>query len=201
MSVHRVAATRITGLAASGTTDDLGSWNEDVDLDSFVTVPSGATAVILTLVNDSSSSRFMGVRTPAKTTAVYHLDQTGDTQREFFVPLGAGNTIDIYCEEVATSYFVILGFTSDAWTFFDIDATLPVMPTTGGTLQTITAPAEIPSGVETILMHGFDNADWMPVGESTLLVGGAITAPALLKLDGSKQVQADWNGTLLLRLA
>lgn len=185
---YQVPATRITGLSNSGTTDNLGTWNEDVDLDSFVTVPAGVTAVILMVANDASSPRWQGVRTPGKTASPYFVDAIIDSQRYSIVPLGAGNTIDLYAEAATTTFFVILGFMSADWTFFDIDATLPQLPSTTGT-QTVSGPSEVPAGA-TLLMLGFIY-DWMPVGESVLLDASDTNAlsPQLIKLDGSKQVQ------------
>src|SRR3990172_7235415 len=100
MSWSNVTRTTITGLSASGTTDDLGTWNEDIDLDSFVTVPGGATGVILNISNTNSSTRWLGVRRPGDTTDIFLQDIARDLRWQI-CPLGAGNTIDLYTENAS----------------------------------------------------------------------------------------------------
>jgi hypothetical protein len=185
VSVWQVTATRITGLASSGVTDGSGTWNEDVDLDSFVTVPSGATGVIMGITNEQGSPRWAGLRTAGKTTALWQADQSLDSYRQEIVPLGAGNTIDCYTEETAQCHFYILGFVD--WTFFDIDGALPSVASTSGSNSTITAPTEVPSGANNMLMRAMTGG-WMPVGESTIMTASVGDAQILVKLDASKQV-------------
>lgn len=194
MSVHKVAITQITGLSVSGTTDQNGTWNEDVDLDSFVTVPSGATGVILHVTNTTSSARWAGARTPGKTNAVLLVDYPAtNAQAQRIVPLGAGNTIDLYLEGT-TVQFRILGFTDSTWTFFDIDGTLPTIPHTSGVTTTATASASV-DGATAILAHNFTGA-WSPIGESTTITAtasGHTPNQLLMKTDASRQIRMNTN--------
>lgn len=197
MSMHRVTTTQITGLSASGTTDALGSWNTSVDLGTFVTVPSGATAVVLSIENAYTQARYTGVRTSGKTTALCIDDQPINSLWTVIVPLGAGNTIDIYTEDVTAGrvQFYVTGFCSSAWTFYDIDNTLPYLPITTNNNTGITAAAapnntSIPANA-TIAVIDFQR-QWKPVGEASTVNAGSTTAStpnvAFLKVDASSQV-------------
>lgn len=194
MSVSKVSITQITGLSTSGAVDGSGTWNTGVDLDSFVTVPAGATGVMLLITNTSSSARWAGVRTAGKTNAVMHMDfPPNDAHATRIVPLGTGNTIDCYLE-ATTVQFYILGFTDDTWTFFDIDGTLPSITNTGGAAATVTAPADV-DGATAILAIDYAG-QWSPTGEASQIstnASGASPNQLLMKIDGSRQL--DLAGT------
>lgn len=192
MGVSKAALEQITGLSNSGSTGSGGTWNEDVDLDNTATAPAGATGAILRIINTSSSQRWAGVREPAKTTAHYQEDQLGRETKTIISPMGTGNTIDIYVENTSDVLFFVIGYVD--WTFFDIDSTLPTLPSTGSTLSTVTAPSEVPAGTSGILMRDF-NQQWCPQEESTVYSDNIGGFGNILKLDGSKQVKIDTGTT------
>lgn len=196
MSFYKVPITQITGLSTSGTADSAGTWNTGVDLDSFVTVPSGATGVIVAIQNTSSSLRWAGLRTTGKTTPVLLADfQINSAIQHRIVPLGAGNQIDLYLEG-ATVTFYILGFTASDFTFFDIDGTLPSIASTSGVTSTVAAPADV-TGAVAILTHNFVGG-WSPTGEVALIAttaGSASPNSLLMQVDGSRELRLNTNAT------
>lgn len=194
MTMSKVTATEITGLVVSGTGDNAGTWNEDVDLDSFVTVPSGATAVLLHVRNASVSARWSGARTPGKTTPILLADMQSTSDAQVIVPLGTGSTVDLYVENLSVD-FTILGFFMGDWTWFDVDAAAIELPSSSGSMATVTAPADCPANAIIMMFHdgtsgsGFANT-WRPTGETT--VSGTMSGPGtLLKLDASRQVDVN----------
>ena len=180
-SVDHVA---ITGLAASGTVDGIGTWNTSVDLDTFTTVPAGATAAIIDVYNTSSSQRWAGVRTPGKTAAVLLEDKASDDHGPVVVPLGAGNTVDFYAENTTTVKFFIVGFLGSEWTWFDIDGTPETITSTSSAWADRTVSG-VASGTTSICIDGLFK--WRPFGETTD-VGVYVDNYQLVKLDGSKRV-------------
>jgi hypothetical protein len=182
MSWSSVTRTTITGLSASGTTDDIGTWNEDVDLDSFVTVPPGATGVILWPQNTSSSANWLGVRVPGTTTPLLLADCTREI-RSIICPLGAGNTIDIYTETPASTPIQILGFTGAETVFFDADA-LPTITSTGNVDLDRDMSASIPGGAVAAIFNDFAGR-WRPTGASGAYTN-VINGTAIVPLDGSR---------------
>lgn len=188
MGIRTYDSVQITGLSASGTTDSSGSWNTSVDLDSFVTVPSGATGVVLLLNNGNSSPRWCGVRTPGKTTAQILKDMTASERgTTVFCQLGTGNTIDLYCENATDVTFRIVGVTDYRWNYLDIDSPTTIS-STGSTWASRTLSVTSGSIAAVVDMAGL----WRPSGETTSIGSNSTaTGHTLVKLNGS--LQAEFN--------
>ena len=175
----------VTGLTSSGTTTNAGNWQAaDVDLGSFITVPSGATAAIILLVNRNSSQRWAGIRTGGKTAPVVLVDQSADDSITVIVPLGTGNTVNFYAESVSSIgvKFYILGTLGSEWTWFDIDGTAVTLTSTASAWASRTV-SELPSGTQTIVMPN-GGARWRPTGETNDYTTGS--GFKLVKVDASK---------------
>jgi hypothetical protein len=186
MSMHKVTVTQITGITTL-------SYNT-VDLDSFVSVPSGATAVLLAVQNTINGGRALGFRTTGKTGKI--LDEaTGLVlalgAAHHVVPLGTGNQIDIYVGASGVNFYIV-GFFSSAWTFFDIDGTAVNLPSSGGTLSTVTAPTDVPVSSTIMLLESLANT-WRPTGQtSSISHTGQFM---LLPLNSSRQVDVNSSAT------
>ena len=178
MSIHKVAITQITGLSNA-------TWNT-VDLDSFVTVPSGASAAIFHLRNTNTGGLTVGLRTTGKTNAVVDENINNLSDLHAIVPLGSGNQVDLY-RQTGLIAFYLIGFFSSSWTWFDIDATAVELPAGTGSIGTVTAPNDVPASSNIILLGSFGNTTWRPKGETTTS-GNLSGRFAMLKLDASRQV-------------
>jgi len=96
----------ITGLSNSGTTDETGTWNEDVDLTGApFNVPSDASAVFIYVETDGIAGWY-GLRDPANDTARsgFQTDAVATAAGSFIAPVNAG-TIDIYTERTQFKFF------------------------------------------------------------------------------------------------
>jgi hypothetical protein len=188
MGFSAVNATEITGLTISGTADFTGTWNTNVDLDTYVTVPNGATSVVLKIDNTSSSTRRAQIRYPGATTH-YLQDAINryQTRQNFVVPLASGNLIDLYLEATTVKFYVV-GFFDSAVTAFHGD-TFPIISIPGSGTRTLTAPTEVPSNATAMLVRGGALSWWRPTGETVYNVSGA--GPTWVKLDGSKQFEVN----------
>lgn len=185
----------ITGLSSSGTTDDLGAWNEDVALSSFVTLPSGATGVILRIDQTFGGNRWVGVRTPGKTTAAY-LNDISQSQGWYVVcQLGAGGTIDLYCETAANANFYIVAITDAAWSFTDIDS--PVTLSTTSTMTTFTLSGA-PEGTIAAAIKAEFALSWRPYGSSAGNYGGIGTCVG--QVDSSKRIDLRTSTSTTVRV-
>ena len=185
MGIRAFDNVRITGLTASGAVDGSGTWNTAVDISPFVTIPAGATAVILRIYNASASAQWAGVRTPGKTTAELHIDFPGYDVRDIVVPFVPGQTtLDLYCENATNIEFRVVGVTDSRWHFFDIDGPRPTVLSTGATWASRTISEAADGAVAAIIQ----NARWRPVGATGEIVNPP-TGTALVQLDGSKAVE------------
>lgn len=193
MTMKRVTPTTITGLSVSGTADGSGTWNEDLDLDSFVTVPAGANGVLMHVRNGQGSAGWVGCRTAGKTTPVLLADMNTQAEAHVPIPLGPGNTIDLY-QEFSSAVFTPIGFfIGPAWVWLDVDGPAIELPSSGGVLATVTAPNDVPANATIMMLTngstdgtGWDNT-WRPTGQTT--VSDPINGPGgLLKLNGARQV-------------
>lgn len=176
----------ITGLSASGTTDANGTWNTSVDLGSFVTIPDGATGVILRVVNSDSSQRWAGVRTPGKTAIEWQIDTFANGVYDVICQTGAGNTIDLYCENATFVTFRVVGVTDPDWVFHDIDGSRPSVTSTASNWQSRTF-----SGAEDgalAVLTSTTVQGWRPTGASTNTTY-AMSGFKLMKLNETKSLQ------------
>lgn len=186
MAWSKVTRTPITGLTASGAIDGSGTWNLSVPIGDYVTVPSGATGVILWVYNTISSDRWSGVRTSGKSTPLF----LADGKREVtytIAPMGAGNTVDLYTENTANVVFDIVGFVDMA--FFDIDAPLPTVASTGSSMINRDLSGSIPEGAIAAVFHNFDGM-WRPTGTSDAMTRNA-RGTAIIPLDAARTVDLD----------
>ena len=144
--------TEITGLSESGTADDQGTWNEDIDLSQFLSIPSNATGILLYVGVYLSNDRWAGVRVSGKQTPHYLRDQNNRTAHRLFVPLNQNNTLDLYTE--GSVKFYVAGFTDNDVSYFDVDAGFP--ETTGNSgnnqMSAATLPAEVPPSASAVIV-------------------------------------------------
>lgn len=108
MAVASVAMTELTGIAT-------GSF-QDVDLDSFVTVPSGATGAIIDIHNPSASDYTAGARANGSTdnrTATHG----NNSWIRLAVALDANHIVEVYISNTAQKVYV-RDFFGDESTFF-----------------------------------------------------------------------------------
>ena len=196
MSIYGVDHVAITGLSNSGTTDNAGTWNEDIDLDSFSVAPTGATGVVLRLVNTTFNSRWFGVRTPGKTAARMLMDAAANNSVFTVIcALGAGNTIDLYTEEASVQKVYIVGYTGPSWTFTDIDS--PDTLTSTGSSWTTRTCSSAPTGATAALIGPSAIAGWRPTGAAGMANAMSGDNYAMLaQLDGSKQFDLNSSSTV-----
>jgi hypothetical protein len=177
----------ITGNTNSGTVDNLGNWYSS-DIDSFVTLPAGATA-ILVLYNNATSAgnRWMGLRTAGKTNAMLIADVVPQSGGFVWVPLGAGNSIETYCEDATTAKFFIVGAVDGSVVWNDVDGTLPTVSSTSGyATRTVTVDA---ATTAIILRNSSTTWAWRPVGASTSYTKA--TGTGIVAVDSNDQFQID----------
>lgn len=184
MGVRSYDNVQITGLSDSGTADNLGAWNTSVDLDTFVTIPAGATGVILRIDNTGGSPRWAGVRTPGKTNAEYLNDTSVQISIVIIAKLGPGNTIDLYQELGTSVKFYILGVTDSRWTFTDID-TRSVLDITAASFASYTLSP--PAGQSIVVLNGNGSTcGWRPYGSASSI--SASIGTMVGQLDGSNRI-------------
>lgn len=97
MSVASVALTELTGL--------VGAAYTDIDLDSFVTVPAGATGCIILVNNPSATDYTSDVRTNGSTDSHSVSHGAGDWFA-YAVKLAADNIVEIYVGNTAVKAYV-----------------------------------------------------------------------------------------------
>lgn len=158
MSIITTTPTEITGLVASGTDDDSGTWNPPKSLDA----PIGATGVFLWCVNTNPSNQWFGVRQTGKTTPHLFMDYNGQVSRLVVMPLGAGGTLDFYTENPVSVRVFVMGYATAKWHFYDIDEATPLIASTGSSWATRAVPEGIPGCVALIT----GPIAWRPVGSS-----------------------------------
>jgi hypothetical protein len=193
MPATAINYTKITGITPTDNTTGTGTWETGVDLDSFVTVPSGATAAVMLVVNTSGSSRWAGVRQGGKTTAHFLQDINFGTAGTLIIPLGSGNTLDFYAESTSTSpddsspvEFYLAGFLGDEWTWFDIDGAAVTLTDTVASFATRTV-SDASASANIVVGLSANALAWRPTGESTSLSANA-RGHHLMRLNASKQV-------------
>lgn len=173
----------ITGVSASGTTDQSGAWSSGVQLSLQLTAyPSGATGALIATRNNSTSPRWAGIRTTGKTNEEFLSDLPGRQETRFdFVPFQPGqSSIDLYAENAADIEFRVIALCDPTWVFFDRDAGLPVVASTSNSWASRTLSA-CPADSAAITQGEL----WRPSGES----GGLVNRPSgqqLVKLDASQ---------------
>lgn len=186
MGIRSYDHTRITGLSNSGVTDASGTWNEDVNIGSFVSVPAGATGVVLVIEHNGGSNRYIGLRTPGKTQTQFLADVGAQTGIMQVCPLGPNNTIDIYVRDAAVTYIWIVGVTDSRWQFVDADN--PVLVTGMTSAFTTKTISSAPDGTVGVLLSSTtgNTIGWRATGLSNSVAGGI--GRCVAKLNGSKQV-------------
>lgn len=97
MTVSSVALTELTGLVASAYTD--------IDLDSFVTVPAGATGCIILVNNPGATAYNTDVRTNGSTDSHAVAQNAGDWFA-YAVKLAADNIVEIFVSNTAVRAYV-----------------------------------------------------------------------------------------------
>lgn len=97
MAVSSVAMTELTGL--------VGAAYTDIDLDSFVTVPAGATGCIILVNNPSATNYSSDVRTNGSTDSHAVTHNAGDWFA-YAVKLAADNIVEIYVGNTAMKAYV-----------------------------------------------------------------------------------------------
>lgn len=176
----------ITGLSSSGTTDSLGTWTTGVDISSFVTLPTGASGVLLLMNNGTSAgSRWLGVRTTGKTTAQSLSSVSPQLYSHTWVPLNGSGQLDFYCQDATTAKFYILAVTDSSWVWNDIDAGFPTVSCSSSyTTRTLSVDAATTG----VLLRGSTTAwAWRPVGTTSALTVN--TGTEIVGLNGSYQFQ------------
>lgn len=95
------ARTQITGLTA-------GTWNRNIDVDSVagVTVPAGATSVVLEVKNTSGSGYSFGAQKAGLGEDLLS-SATGTYRATVFIPLADGNLIDLNIQNASIQVFVV----------------------------------------------------------------------------------------------
>lgn len=183
MGVKIYNSQRLTGLTVSGTTDGLGVWNT-INMASVLSgLPGDSTGILIKIFNDSSSTRWAGVRTNGKTNAHYHASMTGRSRKYMFVPFPAGSKlIDVYTQANTTT-FDIVAVTDGKWTFLDIDAGLPTINGSGST-STYTARTVSQCPANSVAIT--DPVRWRPTGD-TATWANAPSGLQLVKINASQQ--------------
>ena len=150
MSIIGISHTEITGLAVSGTTDDLGSWNIGVDLAPYG-VPVSATGAFIIIAHTSTSSRWAGLRDNTKSTPHVLGDYNGRYSYLQFVSVSNG-LVDIYTEGLLK--FFVVGYTDSDFVAFDIDTALPAQAHVSGIEQIVTADTSVPLSATVLVSRG-----------------------------------------------
>ncbi len=163
MSIHRVTTTAVT---LSGYTN--GTW-ATVDLDSFVTVPSGSVAAVITVEVPGGTNRTIGLREASGKAEIANYSHLARSLTTFVVPMASGNTIDLNTSSQADTNFYVSGFLSSAWTLLDYTSSPTTIASNADTLTTTTVSAAPVSA--TLLVQNL-NGWWRPTGQTTTL-GGA----------------------------
>lgn len=197
----------VTGLTASGTTDGVGTWNSNVNIETILntaslSLPDNAVAVVIRMTNlSSSSSRWGGVRTNGATTALVQRSMIAGNE-DNFIPLRlnpANNSLaDFYAQAVTGSDRVEFRI-HQAWvgaTLLDIDQVggLPTQTTTANALVTRTI-SEVPANSTVIVKTDSGSFKWCPTSSSTVQTNG-LTGFHMIKVDGSQQVKLQMSVTL-----
>lgn len=185
MGVKIYDQVEITGLSNSGTTDNLGTWNTGVSLSSYVTLPTGASGVLLLVNNGTNAgSRWLGVRATGKTNTMSFANYVAQIYAHVWCPLNGSGQIDLYCQDASTAKFYILAVTDNSWVWNDVDA-LPTV--TSGTSYT-TRTLSVNSATTGVLLRGSSVSwAWRPVGQSSTLL--TATGTELVKIDNNYQFQ------------
>lgn len=195
----------VTGLSASGTTDDLGTWNVGINIATLLnnagyTLPTGTTAICVRMTNMSTSAaRWGGIRPYGKTSAPVFIDQISGNEDNITVAVinTANNLMDFYTESIGESDRTrfIISHALVGYVAFDPDAGLPSQGTTANALVTRTI-TEAPAN-STVLCRFITSGQWCPTTETTLPTNN-ITGFHYIKLDGSQQVKLKTTGTLYI---
>lgn len=189
MSTFFIATTRtqITGLTAN-------VWNRNINVGSFVSVPVGATHVLIEVYQNSGTGTAYGFQTSGATPDNL-FTQSNRFQRFEFINLGASNLIDLYTANLTSCRFFIVGYTNHINDVapFDVSAQVPA----ANTPTTVTAsglPDEAENGVALVSVNGL-TASLHAVGETTIRQWRHIERQVeFVKLNGLKQFIVDSAG-------
>lgn len=186
MGVRSFDHVEITGLTASGTTDNAGAWNTSVDLGSYATIPSGATGAIFS-INVPTNQRWFGLRKPGAANPETLVDVQQQQGRVAFCPLGAGNTIDIYIENT-TDVKVYLVAVVD-WDIRSADETRETFAATNAWTNYTLASA--PAGTIGCVVNSQNSltTGWRPFGNTSVFPTQSI-GRMVVPVDGSFRFSA-----------
>lgn len=176
-----------------------GAYNLNIDISAILTaagytLPSDATGVaIKTTLNKSfGTGQWVKIRSSGKTLPHVDLNMPATSRTDFIPFNGSSKLLDFYTSDITNYDFRIVAFTDSTWTYFDIDATLPQIASSGGSFQTKTI-TQVPENASVIASGktNFNLEKWRPVGTAT--TSTTHTGTQMFYVDGSKQVQFSTN--------
>lgn len=189
MGIKRYDQQLVTGVAISGTTDNLGAWSSANLAPQLTSLPASSKGVLVKVLNTTSSPRWAGIRTNGKTNPEFLLDIPANSVYFYFIPFPSANKIIDFYKESESVEFRIIGALDGTFEFFNIDGVRPTIASTSGVLAT----RNISSCPEdaTVITTG---VKWCPQSETTTFAN-TVGGQQLIKVDSNKDVKINTSGT------
>lgn len=195
MGFRAIEPVEITGLT-SGPADFSSGWNIGINISNFTTIPEAATAVLLYVVNDSTSSRYVGIRHYETSNIALYSGFAGGRADNIIATLTSpsGYSFDFHTNFAPAIKFYIAGFFHDMSVLEPKNAlTFSYSPATWSTSTMST----VPDGTKFIISNnGRGNSIF---GNRWREVGGTIEYPvhgtSFIKIDANKQFQINLDSS------